>query len=199
MKASRIGVFLVLAGVVAAVGLSRHSLEVPRDTEVPACASRMQQAPFNGVGADGVALQFIRLEQFPEQVLAGTGCWRLVNFWATWCEPCREEMPALARFADRFREQGLEVMTVNLEPPQTGEAAHRFLREHRVNAINVRLDIPDTHAIAEWLDGRWMGGIPFTAIVGPDGEWHFSQHGLFDAEAVEQALQHYLAAEGAET
>lgn len=191
-------VLLGLVGVVAVL-LTRSPDEAQRNPGELVCESRMQQAPFNGTSTDDVALQFIRLEQFREQVLAANGCWRLFNFWASWCEPCREEMPDLARFADRFRGQGLEVVTVNLEPPQSGEAAHRFLRDYRVNAINFRLDIPDTRAIANWLDGRWVGGIPFTAIIGPDGEWHFWYHGVFDVDAVEQALQRYLRTEEAET
>lgn len=36
----------------------------------------------------------------------------LISFWATWCEPCRQEMPALQRFSDRWRERGLAVITV---------------------------------------------------------------------------------------
>lgn len=191
-------VLLILLAIVATVLLLTRSpdgseqtagveYEAQRNTEEFVCESRLQQPPFDG--ADGVALQFIRLDQFREQVLDSNGCWRLINFWATWCEPCREEMPALARLADRFREHGLEVITVNLEPPQAGDVVHQFLRDYQVKAANLRLDVPDTRAIAELLEGRWMGGIPFTVILDPGGEWYFWQHGLFDVDEVERRLE----------
>lgn len=190
---------LGLAGVVVIlVLLTRSPHEAQRNAAEQSCQSRMQAASSFDTGiaddksADKVTLRFIRLDQFRMEVLDASGCWRLVNFWATWCEPCREEMPALARLADRFRGQGLEVITVNLEPPQTGDAAHRFLRDYQVNAINLRLDVPDTRTIAEWLEGRWVGGIPFTMIINPGGEWHFWQHGLFDVDEVEQQLERVL-------
>jgi len=49
----------------------------------------------------------------------------LVNFWASWCEPCREEMPALQRLATRWQGQGLAVISVAVADP----AGADFLRE----------------------------------------------------------------------
>lgn len=54
-----------------------------------------------------------------------------VDFWAAWCEPCRQSMPALNRLRNSFREHGFEVLAVNLD--QNRAWAERFLREHPVD------------------------------------------------------------------
>ena len=47
----------------------------------------------------------------------------LVNFWATWCEPCRDEMPALQRLQESLRDQGLVVLTINVGDSEEKAAA----------------------------------------------------------------------------
>lgn len=42
----------------------------------------------------------------------------LLNFWATWCEPCRDEMPAMQRVYERYRDQGFEIVGINLREPE---------------------------------------------------------------------------------
>ncbi len=49
----------------------------------------------------------------------------VLNFWATWCTPCREEMPALARLEDRWRARGLSVLTVSVSDSR--DQASKFL------------------------------------------------------------------------
>ena len=199
MKARAVWMVLTAAVTALLAACDQHDStrntrqETQRFAAEAVCDNRLKASPSKGT--DGVALQLIRLDDLPEQVLNRHGCWRLINFWATWCEPCREEMPVLADFADRFRGRGLEVITVNIEPPQAGEVVHQFLRDYDVNALNLRLDVPDTGRIAQWLDGRWLGGVPFTVLLDPAGGWQFSHHGLLDADELRRHLGSMLMAD----
>jgi len=94
---------------------------------------------------------------------ASDGALRLVNFWATWCAPCREEMPALQALAEAFATQGLKVMLV-ATGRNSPEAIARFFREEDV-AMETSLD--PRSALA-----RAMGvpGLPVTVILNRDGD-----------------------------
>ena len=50
----------------------------------------------------------------------------LVDFWATWCQPCRQSMPAIERIYRRHRERGFEVLSVNIEPARVARRAAAF-------------------------------------------------------------------------
>jgi cytochrome c biogenesis protein CcmG/thiol:disulfide interchange protein DsbE len=63
----------------------------------------------------------------------------LVNFWATWCGPCRVEMPWLAEFYDRYRSRGLEVVGVSVDDGDPGRVA-RFVHDRNVNYTIVLKD-----------------------------------------------------------
>lgn len=53
----------------------------------------------------------------------------LVNFWATWCPPCKQEMPSMERLYARLHNQGLEILAVNIES-DGDEVLPEFLRQH---------------------------------------------------------------------
>ena len=53
-----------------------------------------------------------------------------LNFWATWCPPCREEMPSMERLHQEFKEQGLAVLAVNIQ--ESPKQAERFMRDFRL-------------------------------------------------------------------
>jgi thiol-disulfide isomerase/thioredoxin len=54
----------------------------------------------------------------------------LVNFWATWCAPCREEMPALETFYRKYRERGLELVAISLDEPRDLPAVQEVMRRY---------------------------------------------------------------------
>jgi thiol-disulfide isomerase/thioredoxin len=70
----------------------------------------------------------------------------LVDFWASWCEPCKRELPILARLAPKLKEKGVEIVAVNIDEKK--DNAEQFLREHSVK-LNVVYD-KDHKIVGEW-------------------------------------------------
>jgi cytochrome c biogenesis protein CcmG, thiol:disulfide interchange protein DsbE len=71
----------------------------------------------------------VKLSDFRGQVL-------VLNFWATWCPPCVEEMPSLVEMQRRMKAKGITVVGVSVDVDQN--AYHQFLKDHNVNLLTVR-------------------------------------------------------------
>jgi len=83
----------------------------------------------------------ITLSQFKGQVV-------VLNFWATWCPPCIEEMPSLVQMQQRMKARGVTVLAVSVD---ADEGSYRgFLRDHNVNLLSVR----DADQIVVLKDGQ---------------------------------------------
>lgn len=89
----------------------------------------------------------------------------LVNFWATWCAPCREEMPALNALAARYAVEDFEVITINLDLGADGiEKARAFLEEE--NLPNLPLLADSTFQAFEQLKTNAVAlGLPATLLL----------------------------------
>jgi len=60
----------------------------------------------------------------------------VLNFWATWCPPCIEELPSLLQLQERFKGKGITVLAVSID--DDNNAYHQFLKDHQVNLLTVR-------------------------------------------------------------
>jgi peroxiredoxin len=60
----------------------------------------------------------------------------VLNFWATWCPPCVEEMPSLVNLQQRMKDKGITVLAVSVD--QDESAYHKFLKQYGVNLLTVR-------------------------------------------------------------
>lgn len=60
----------------------------------------------------------------------------VLNFWATWCPPCVEEMPSLVQMQQKMRSKGVEVLAISVDADES--AYRRFLKDHNVDLLTVR-------------------------------------------------------------
>jgi cytochrome c-type biogenesis protein len=103
----------------------------------------------------------------------------LLNVWATWCIPCREEMPALQRLYQELGSQGLEVVAVSVDHAGAAEDVARFVDERDLDftiGLDAALAVQDTF--------RTMG-VPESFLIDREGRIAHRWIGQFDPEAAE--------------
>jgi len=88
----------------------------------------------------------------------------VVNFWATWCAPCREEIPAFVRLQEKYRTDGLQFVGIAIDQPEKVQA---FSREFGIN-YPVLLGGIDTVEISRQAGNR-IGALPFTLVLDRNG------------------------------
>ena len=135
---------------------------------VPCGAAELQ--PWRGGPAPELVLQALdgpahRLADYRGRVV-------LVNFWATWCEPCRDEMPSMQRLKEKLAGRPFAVLAVNLDEPES--RIRTFLSRMKVD-FTVLLD-PGRAAAKSW-NARIL---PASYLVGPDGRIRYSVVGELD-------------------
>jgi peroxiredoxin len=101
----------------------------------------------------------------------------VVNFWATWCSACRQEMPALTRANDWLKRFGGEVISVNVGEGK--EQIVAFLKKYPVN-FPVLMD-PETATATAWK----LKGLPATFIIDPNGVLAYRAYGAREWDSPE--------------
>ncbi|MCK6510162.1 TlpA family protein disulfide reductase [Myxococcota bacterium] len=97
------------------------------------------------------------------------GRWRMINFWATWCEPCRREMPALERLARSFPQEKLPIVLLAVSVDQEWSLIHDFLRKHpffRGTSLSMRI-VRDAGGVMALRYGTQK--FPETYLIDPNG------------------------------
>ncbi|MEO8431841.1 MAG: TlpA disulfide reductase family protein [Acidobacteriota bacterium] len=94
----------------------------------------------------------------------------LVNFWATWCVPCREEFPDLIRLQKDLGPRGLTIIGISTDFAGQAAAVEAFLSETRPNFRNYRKKAGgDDGAFIDTIDESWGGELPFSVLFAADG------------------------------
>lgn len=107
----------------------------------------------------------------------------VVNFWATWCPPCLEEMPELSRMHSQYRQQGLVVLGISSD--ELGKI-REFAAETPVSYPLLSAEL-EAMPLSESL-GNNKGILPYTVIIAPDGSIAKTHFGLVNQALLEQTV-----------
>ena len=121
--------------------------------------------------ASSEAVKLVKPDQYRSRVVAPkNGRVLLVNFWATWCLPCREEMPALAAAAKGFPSRDVAIVLVATDTPKTARDVPKFLSKYKVPFVCWQAKSRDPQAFIDAVDRSWDGSLPYTLVYDRTGE-----------------------------
>lgn len=150
--------FAVLFSVVLTLGLTWTIVSSADPAET---TSGLIPSPHAGFLAPDFTLTTLAGDEVTLSELRGDPV--ILNLWATWCPPCRAEMPAIQAVYEKYREQGLQVLAVNMTYQDSAPAAADFVQEFKLT-----FPIPlDTTGIVG--NGYQMRALPSTFFIDREG------------------------------
>src|ERR1700756_3995392 len=167
-----IAVSAVLLGVVSAIGGSgagAPQASAPRDPQI--------------IDAQG----------YTKIVQQHRGKPLLMTFWATWCEPCRDEYPMLNELAKQYGPKGLQVVGVNFDDEGDLILMRRFIARYKPIFPNYRKKHGDEAGFTQAVWPQWNGALPASFLYDKDGNQVGRVLGAGSRETYENAIRQLLS------
>jgi len=115
----------------------------------------------------------------------------LVNFWASWCIPCKVEFPHLLELRQKYADRGLRVIFVSVDDANDLAAAKSFLDEQKVDFMTFYKGTQSLQFVSE-IFPQWAGAVPVTLLVAPDFKIVESWEGDATQKEFEERVEKHL-------
>jgi thiol-disulfide isomerase/thioredoxin len=116
----------------------------------------------------------------------------LVNFWATYCAPCRQEMPMLAKLDARLHPKGFRLVTISADEPEQEQTAAQFLQKAGVAGLTYLRRAKDDDKFIAAIDPKWSGALPASFLYDRQGKLVKSFTGETKMTVIEAVIQKLL-------
>jgi len=116
----------------------------------------------------------------------------LVDFWATWCAPCRQEMPLLAKLETRLRDRGFRLVTISADDPEQAPAAIAFLKKSGISGTAYLRRAKDDDKFITSVEPTWSGALPALFLYNRQGKLVNSFIGETPISTIEAAIRKIL-------
>jgi thiol-disulfide isomerase/thioredoxin len=114
----------------------------------------------------------------------------LVNWWATWCDPCREEFPDLVKIDNDYRTKGLDFIAISLDDlADINTEVPKFLRTMKAGMPVYLLNVSDPEPAMNLVDREWGGALPATFLYSNKGEVVYKHFGRVKTEELRAAIE----------
>ena len=121
----------------------------------------------------------------------------LVNFWATFCDPCRDEFPDLVKIDKDYRPRSLDFVTVSLDDlTDIKTSVPQFLDSMKATMPAYLLDASDPEPAINLVDSRWQGDLPATFLYNEKGEVVYKHIGRVNTAELRAAIEKVVSKKG---
>ncbi len=118
----------------------------------------------------------------------------LVNYWATWCDPCRDEFPDLVKIDEQYRTKGLDFIAITLDDlADINTAVPKFLREMKATMPVYLLNVADPEPAINAVDRDWGGALPATFLYNNKGEVVYKHFGRIKVDELRAAIEKVMS------
>ena len=142
-----------------------------------------------------VTLEEISAEEVKALVQEKPKKLRLINVWATWCGPCVTEFPDLVEINLMYRHRDFEFISISADKLANKEKVHEFLKKQHASATNYIFNGTDSYALIEAVDENWQGALPYTMLIGSNGEIIYAQQDAIDPLEMKRKIVDVLGRE----
>ncbi|MBM3345704.1 MAG: TlpA family protein disulfide reductase [Betaproteobacteria bacterium] len=125
----------------------------------------------------------------PQPVSQWRGRLLLINFWATWCAPCREEVPALIRSQQAYAAKNLQTVGISID---SADKVAEFAAKLKINYPLLIAGLESIDLVREL--GNPAGALPYSVLISPDSEFLASHLGGMNDQTLAAFLRPYLKA-----
>jgi thiol-disulfide isomerase/thioredoxin len=152
--------------------------------------SAMSGANLDGIDFNDYQIREIDLDGLKKLLLRDPKDSRplLVNFWATWCDGCREEFPDLVKIDNDYRAKGLNFLSVTLDEVTDKTKAVDFLKQMKATMPVVLLNVNDPEPAIHAVDEKWGGELPATFLYDRDGKIAYKHFGKIKPDELRAAI-----------
>jgi thiol-disulfide isomerase/thioredoxin len=114
--------------------------------------------------------------EFEKRLRSNSDTVYVINFWATWCAPCRKELPEFEKIHQTYSNENVSVLLVSLDfPKQAQKTLRSFIAGNRITAPVILLNEPDANAWIDKVDPSWSGALPATLIFRKNSRLFFEK------------------------
>jgi thiol-disulfide isomerase/thioredoxin len=122
----------------------------------------------------------------------------LVNYWATWCDPCRDEFPDLVKIDAAYRHKGLDFIAISLDDLKDIKTeVPKFLRSMNAQMPAYLLNVPDPGVAIAAVDAKWSGALPATFLYDGQGKVIYKHFGRIAPAELRAAIEKQLGTKAA--
>ena len=138
-------------------------------------------------------VQLIHFNQLNEWMTAESDSVLVLNFWATWCKPCVEELPAFIQLEQEFANQKVRFVYISLDfKRELDTSLKNFILRKQFKSSVALLDEPDYNAWIDKVDPSWQGAIPATLVLDRKNGRRTFHEGELNYESLKSILKKYL-------